>query len=146
MPYRILVHSGAFNGDTDRAESHAVVRIWLEALTLMNVSYLRYHPEAPMLYQSGVRYHTEPRSREDWQDVPTTIYRGWGDCEDLAAWRAAELRQRFGQGKAGRPAKCVFKSRKMADGTTLYHILVQHADGRIEDPSRVLGMGDGMDR
>lgn len=56
------------------------------------------------------------------------------NCEDLACWRAAELQA---QGIAAHP---VFVWRKMQNGSHLYHIVVRWPDGRLEDPSRRLGM------
>lgn len=56
------------------------------------------------------------------------------NCEDLCCWRAAELQA---EGIAAHP---VFVWRKIEDGSHLYHIVVRYPDGRIEDPSRRLGM------
>lgn len=96
----------------------------------------------PPLYASGVRYRREKcavrdgnnfciRRREDWP-VPSIVYQaGWGDCEDLAAWRAAELRLK------GEKAFAVPKQA----GIGLIHIVVRRGNGQIEDPSKKLGMG-----
>jgi hypothetical protein len=89
------------------------------------------------LYDSGVYYQPEREGEENWQDVPTCIIRRFADCEDLASWRAAEIRVRervF--------AWPFFTWKRLPDGRTLYHIKVKRADGRIEDPSAVLGMYD----
>jgi hypothetical protein len=92
----------------------------------------------PDLYSSGVRYAREPIPREDWLDALECFQRRQGDCEDLACWRVAELRL---QGIDARPG---FVRRRVlgADGAwqTIYHIVVLYPDGRIEDPSRLLGM------
>ena len=83
----------------------------------------------PFLYRSGVRYmRNDPQER--WQLPSETLRRGGGDCEDLAAWRAAELRI------AGEPARVVVT--RSAPG--VLHAVVRRADGTIEDPSRRLGM------
>lgn len=84
---------------------------------------------APPLYDSGVRYRREPTSArfENWWTIPDVLRAGYGDCEDLACWRAAEC---------GGRAFAV-------EVPTGYHILVRRPDGRIEDPSRRLGMGRG---
>jgi len=81
-----------------------------------------------------VRYEEEPPGRDEWQDIPETIKRREGDCEDLGCWRLAELRVRSRED--ARPfVKCsVYGPR------TVYHVAVRRAGGRIEDPSRVLGM------
>ncbi len=57
----------------------------LETLTRADERYLRAHPETPTLYSSGVVYQEEPPGAEDWQDVPTTMRLGWGDCLPLDA-------------------------------------------------------------
>lgn len=103
----------------------------LEGLTAYNAAWLRAHPSAPSLYAAGVRYEREPKGREDWRTLPDLLKRKRGDCEDLAAARAAELRQ------AGDPGAHAF-ARKVRPG--LWHIRVRHGDGTTEDPSIVLGM------
>jgi hypothetical protein len=133
--YRITFVSGLFHGAKDRPESEKVLCLLLETLVKIDEMYLRMHPEAPPIYQAGVRYQTEPLGQEDWCDIPTVMKQGWGDCEDLAAWRCAELRVRYGI-----PARATFTWRVLPNKVTLYHILVKHPDGRIEDPSRKLGM------
>ena len=60
---------------------------------------------------------------------------GWGDCEDLAAWRAAELRK---SGEDPRAHVAVYQS-----GPRRYHAIVGRGDGTTEDPSRKLGMKPG---
>lgn len=57
------------------------------------------------------------------------------NCEDLACWRAAELRVRHNI-----MAEPTFIWKKRENGGYLYHILVRLPDGRVEDPSRTLGM------
>ena len=52
------------------------------------------------------------------------------NCEDLACARVAKLRQR---GEHGAKPYLYHKNR-------LWHVMVQRGDGRIEDPSAVLGM------
>lgn len=84
----------------------------------------------PPLYRSGVRYRQE-RGTEDWNTAPVVLKRGYGDCEDLAAWRAAELRV------MGIPAHGIVKR----TGPKMFHALVLWPDGRVEDPSKILGMG-----
>jgi len=114
---------------TDRA-----VGALLRALFEFDLEYLEMHPATPALYRAGVRYEREPEGQERWLSIPHVLAQRWGDCEDLACWRAAELVL------AGeRTARPVFKSRWSPRGH-LYHILVERADGSIEDPSRKLGM------
>lgn len=133
--YRVTFVVNLFNGPEQRARSGRALEIMLKALTAINLDFLLHNPNTPKLYDSGVIYQNEPRGREDWQDIPTTLLLGNGDCEDLACWRSAELQA---QGIFARP---VYRWRKLEGGGVLYHILVRWPDGRIEDPSKRLGMG-----
>ena len=123
----------AFDTLTDDAKLAALAHL-LEALTAVNVAWLREHVNAPSLYESGVRYEEEPPGRDDWQDIPETLSLRVGDCEDLACWRLAELRVRSLED--ARP----FVKRAVYGPRTVYHVAVRRSDSRIEDPSRVLGM------
>lgn len=106
----------------------------LEALVGVNAAWLREHPEAPWLYESGVRYGEEPVGQDDWLDIPETLALGVGDCEDLGCWRIAELRVRSVE------AAVAYVKRSAVGPRTVYHVAVRRADGRLEDPSRILGM------
>ena len=113
-------------------------------LMLQNLAWLRTYPNTPNLYDSGVTYKPERRRvqmgktleyGEEWQTIPWVIYRGYGDCEDLGAWRAAELRAKYGV-----KANPFIKARRMPSGFWRAHVVVRWPDGRIEDPSAKLGM------
>ena len=114
-------------------------------LMLENIAWLQAHPETPELYRAGVSYKPERRRiapngkvseyGEEWQTIPWVIYRGYGDCEDLGAWRAAELRQKFHV-----KATPFIKMRRMPDGFWRAHVVVRWPNGQIEDPSAKLGM------
>jgi len=105
-----------------------------EALCQINLEYLKFHPypETPTLYKSAVVYKREPKGSEVWRNIPIVISAGWGDCEDLAAWRVAELRY---AGIAADPW-----IQWGVDQAARYHALVRHPNGSIEDPSLSLGM------
>lgn len=100
----------------------------------IDVSFLESNPKTPLIYQSGVRYRFEPGEPDPWQDIPSTLAKGWGDCEDLACWRVAELRH-----KAKIDARPMLRWRKEGE-RNIYHALVRLPDGRTEDPSVALGM------
>lgn len=86
----------------------------------------------PPLYSSSVRYEREPPGAEVWQSAQAVFARKRADCEDLAAGtRAPEL------WIAGETAARAIVKRI---NPTLRHILVERADGTIEDPSLILGM------
>lgn len=111
--------------------SPALMAGLLEVLTEADVAYLRKHPRTPRLYASGVRFRREPPHEERWNDVPEVLRLRYGDCEDLAAWRCAEWRL------AGVWARPLLRSGGRAH---LLHAVVLLPDGRIEDPSKRLGL------
>lgn len=119
---------------TDGKDSRDKLLWLLEALTRIDQVYLRSHPDTPRLYDSGVIYQPE-FGTEDWQDIPTTKKRGWGDCEDLAAWACAERRE-----YDNIPAKPHLRW-QLHNGVYRFHALVLLPDMNIEDPSMRLGMG-----
>jgi hypothetical protein len=84
----------------------------------------------PLLYSSGVRYRRE-RGTENWLGPVDVLRLGYGDCEDLVAWRVAELREH------GTPAQPYCYPPRPG----LVHCVVRMPDGSIEDPSKRLGMG-----
>lgn len=129
------------------SHNREVLTALLEVLVGINVAIMRAQmgkpDEIPLLYESGMRYRRESIGQEDWCDVTELIRLGFGDCEDLACWRAAELRVRFGDPSARAFVK---GPRKLPGGVMMYHIQVQNGRGGIEDPSLVLGMGRNRDR
>jgi hypothetical protein len=90
----------------------------------------------PSLYASGIRYDREPWTGrfEEFADAATMLRRGWGDCDDLAAYRVAELQE------AGEAADVRIYWRRNRKGALTMHIQVRRANGDIEDPSRYLGL------
>lgn len=91
--------------------------------------------KVPPLYRSGVRYIPEPADKEVFMAIPAVLAHGGADCEDLAAWRVAELRA------LGIDARFVVDRFVRPDGVPGRHIRVFHS-GRFEDPSARLGMGN----
>ena len=123
-----------FKGAEDRDVSNQALRYLLDALTRIDLLYLRKHPNTPSIYDAGVWYCEEPPGQEDWQDVPTCLRMGACDCDDLAPWRAAELQAR------GVRARAVVFGKPREDGAMLYHVQTELPGGRIEDPSVIKGM------
>lgn len=100
----------------------------------------------PPLYESGVVYGAEV-GFEEFADAHTCFARQVGDCDDLAAWRLAELQEEHARalvrGERNRlsPWPDVQLVSKPINGEqVLVHVLVRDWDGTVEDPSRVLGM------
>lgn len=137
MP-KIVFDLALFNSSEPREikRSRRVLLWLLEALVQINILWLRTHPDTPLLYKAGVKYVPEALT-ENWRDIPNIISRKEGDCEDLAAWRVAELRL------LGINARPYIRWRKVGD-TMRYHALVLLPDNRVEDPSEALGMYDVM--
>ena len=123
-----------FNGEHDSQLGERAIFHLLDALTLIDMDYLSKYRKTPSLYASGVRYDRQKGEQEDWHDIPTAIAVGKTDCKVLAAWRCAELRL------AGIDARPYLLRQMLPDGKYLYHVQVQWPDGRIEDPSTILGM------
>ena len=204
MP-NIVFRCQMFRGDWDQIWSQMRMLWLMEGLCRVNGTHLRQFEEFrkrglvefgyPPIYRSGLHYETE-KGTEIWPDIPSLlmgtmgsgVYPGpWGDCEDAACYRVAELRElpwhyqriapwkpkkddgkpniemadpRFPQGdaemsaalakrpwpkwkraKGGIPAKPFAKWRRGPEGNYHYHALTYLPDGRLEDPSLVLGMG-----
>lgn len=125
----------------------AILHALVETLIVANIEYLRSHPDTPPLYSQAClsnpnivfrqrncqHYEFEPPHTDNWQDIAECMALGHGDCEDLAAWRIAELRVQ------GEPAQVRIVHSNYADHT-LYHIQVLRGDSSVEDPSVLLGM------
>ena len=200
MP-NIVFRCQMFRGDWDQIWSQMRMLWLMEGLCRVNQTHLRQFDEFkkrglvehnyPSVYRAGLHYETE-KGTEIWPDIPSLlmgtmgkgVYPGiFGDCEDLACYRVAELRElpyhyerpapwnkskteaadpRYPQPaaptssvpvsgaadwsgwrrvKGGIRAKPFAKWRRGPQGNYHYHALVYLPDGRLEDPSLVLGMG-----
>lgn len=128
--------------------------VWSNRMTLREA--IRQGNPIPPLYRSGVRYERERGPSEEFADVLTVLKRGWGDCDDLVGWRVAELLE------AGFAADVRIYCRDREPGKPDYSMHAQvrhgrfcrcarwrvgvgicrgeHARGKIEDPSRRLGL------
>lgn len=108
-----------------------------EGLVLTNVALMEiageHGIELPPLYSSGIVYRKEPKGREWWEtasDLLAMSTHRSGDCEDLAAYRAAELRYYEGDPDA--------RVVVLPTPRGSFHAVVEHGDGYIEDPSRMV--------
>jgi hypothetical protein len=111
------------------------IELALGCLTAIDVYEIREY-RLPRLYRSGVRYRREvclvPAVRETCErflSARKLLQERFGDCDDLSAYRAAELRLTGEQATA----VCVASP-------TGWHCIVRRADGTYEDPSLRLGM------
>jgi len=142
--YIVKLHTEASFEGPFAAVGHDVLKAMLECLVQINVALMQSR-RFPELYETGIRYRQEPLGQENWRDAAIILQTGFGDCEDLAAYRVAELRVRHNI-----PAVCVFRWKTLSvkqDGADrkvkLYHILVgvpYKGKVLIEDPSKKLGM------
>jgi len=106
-----------------------VISHLVQAMVANNVGYLKAH-QAPLLYETGVRYRRDEQGTEmQWWDIPSILRAGYADCKGLAAWRVAELRH---AGYSATP-------RVVTDNGKVFHVQVLGPRG-IEDPSEILGM------
>lgn len=101
----------------------------LEGLAGIDTELIR-EGHVPPLYSTNVVYRTEPR--DVWRHALDVVKEGWGDCEDLSAYRVGELRA-SGEDPGARV-------RTFQTGPRQYHAVVERGDGTIEDPSYELGM------
>jgi len=144
-PAQLAVPIFASNDPKQIAFSQAALRAGVMGLMLIDCVWLRTYPQTPRLYASGCIYKPERRRidvagnileyGETWQSIPWVLHRGYGDCEDLGAWRAAELRV-----KNGIAATPDVRVRRLPSGSWRAHVVVKYPDGSIEDPSAKLGM------
>jgi hypothetical protein len=107
------------------------LNVLVRALCALDVLYLRANPKTPRVKESGVVYANQPRGCERFLTVPAIMARGTADCDQLAPWRAAELRVRDG-------IKAMPEVRRMSKN--LWHVYVRMPDGSVEDISAHLGM------
>lgn len=122
----------SFDALSPAARERAVERLSL-CLAEINFEYLQANPDTPYLYATRVKYRDDShRKYDEWCDIPKVLARGFGDCDDLAAWRIAEL---WKLGIYAMPkAESVYRGNSVT-----YHILVMTNAG-FEDPSKFLGM------
>jgi hypothetical protein len=108
----------------------------IEGITQLDEQILKQSPDFPPIYESGVIYRKE--AQDVWRHADDVLCSGWGDCDDLAPWRAAELRV---SGEDPDAYVYVYQS-----GPHRYHAVVARGNGRIEDPSLILGMKVSAER
>ena len=107
----------------------------LIATVVLNLHQMRRR-RLPPLYLSGVRYRQErclvpsvPETCERFLTFEQLLIERWGDRDDLAAGRCAELIH------TGEDVKARARVYRAGIG---YHAIVRRGDGRIEDPFVVL--------
>ena len=113
----------------------------LESVTRLNQVLLREGlvPRlSTLLRRRRVRWKPEPPGHGEHFDAADTVAsRGWGDCDDLAPYWAAELRE-----SGIDPGARVTIKRT---GPHRWHAVVRRSDGAIDDPSAAAGMPSAVD-
>lgn len=89
-------------------------------------------PDLRDAIDAGLRWRPEPPGQERFDLAPVVVGRGWGDCDDLAPWWAAQLRH-TGQDRRAR-------ARVRRTGEKTWHAEVVRGDGSVDDPSVAAGM------
>jgi hypothetical protein len=112
-----------------------VLNAALEATTRLNESLLQENaiPTFERALKQGIKWQPEPPGDENFDHGGTVFKRGWGDCDDLAPYHAASLRN-----SGEDPAATAIVKRT---GPKLWHAVVRRGDGSIDDPSKRAGMG-----
>lgn len=112
----------------------------LEGLVRLNVALMHQHAAegkpVPALGLAGVHWRPDSergQPAETWDSLDVVRRRGYGDCEDLAAWLAAEYRY-----KRNIMAKAVVQ-RSRTPGVS-WHCVVHLPGGQVLDPSAKMGM------
>lgn len=113
----------------------AAIEAVAEGLVRLNMVLFEFAEDkgvsVPELYESGIVYRREKPGNEWWEsalDALGVVTMKSGDCEDLASYRAAELRYFEGE-----PARVVILTTPRGS----FHAVVRREDGTIEDPSRI---------
>lgn len=119
-----------------------IVRSLSETCIISNRSIIEAMRKAgrpiPKLYESGIVYKNEPAGRPDeLLDIPGVLAKGVGDCLHLSCWRVAELRDK---GERGAGIRVTVSPHKKG-ARRIFHVTVRRGNGKVECPSRLLGMG-----
>lgn len=158
--FDVHFRTALFSDPSREASDTRALLALVDALIAVDLAYLEWAgPGAPRLYTSGVRYVPEPPGVEIFADIPHVLAAGGGDCDDLVAWRVAELRHTREDPRAAVklvafPRRCPVSGRGSAalraplapaqnEPCTLYHVQVRRGGGAVEDPSARLGMPTG---
>ncbi|MBZ0119751.1 MAG: hypothetical protein K8H88_22370, partial [Sandaracinaceae bacterium] len=123
---RIVFRLGLFAEGDALAYSRRALGVLVRALFETNVAYLIAHPRTPAFAEARVRHAPSSlrAGQLEWRGVESIFREGAGDAVSLACWACAE---RALQGERVRPALRWFPWGH-------YDVVLQTADGRIEDP------------
>jgi len=142
--FNVLFRTSLFSNSENAVNDERALMSLMNALVQVNLAWLKSNPDTPRLYESGVVYIPEPEGQEIFADIPNVIAAGGGDCDDLVAWRVAELKF-HGIDKRARVRLIAYPRQCPVPGEpcTLYHVQVLRSgllSNYPEDPSARLGM------
>lgn len=133
-PYEPSFVLSVFQGRQDKDISYEVMEAAVEFLVRVDQAEIKRY-NLPSLYKTGIVYeHSEPRHDTAWKDAISAYDTGLGNCKVLAAYLIAWNRNR------GIRCKPFLVQTINDDDTQDWHVAVEYADGRVEDPSKRLGM------
>ena len=89
-------------------------------------------PDLEQAISEGLHWQPEPPGDESFDPPVVSYERGNADCDDLAPWLAAEMREKGYDDGA--------ESFAVRSGPRTWHALVRGSDGTVYDPSRWAGM------
>jgi hypothetical protein len=105
----------------------------LEGVTRLNEALIRSGNVPPYdQTKEGLQWQPEPPGQEHFDHAGIVVDRGWGDCDDLAPYKAASDRV---TGKDPGAHAVVKRS-----GPKRWHAIVEHTDRSTSDPSLECGM------
>lgn len=128
-----------------------IVLNYVYALAHINVRHIQRYG-LPLLYNTKVRWErtrpfVAPECKGDvcerpervdlWRDVLRVYSDGIGDCKDLVAIRLAEC---WTDGDHDAVPVTIRYPDAYGPGYDLYHVVLRHGDGTMEDPSKLRGM------
>lgn len=121
----------------DEHVSAEVIDPVLEAVTRLNESMIRQgSPTATELVRGGAIWRPENMGDEHFDHGGTIASRGWGDCDDWAPLKAAEMRA------TGEDPGAI--ARVVPSGPTTWHALVQKSDGTVLHGDADISVQAGM--
>jgi hypothetical protein len=126
MRIRIAVPDAATHPDVLNAALEAVTKTDERLIQAGQV------PHADEAIAAGLKWKPEPPGDEHFDHAAKIVQRGWGDCDDLAPYKAASLRV-TGEDPGARAVV-------IPSGPKKWHAIVERSDGTDDDPSADAGM------
>ena len=90
---RVVFRCGLYSSPAAHVQRYSDIALGtlVRALSEVNASYLRSHPQTPTLHRAGVATHAALDTSGTWSAIPQLLEAGEGSRIDMACWRIAEL-------------------------------------------------------